>query len=133
MKKLLQPSILVASALFFATGLSYAEPLVLKAGEKADLGSAYWISRSQCKSLLKSFGGVDLLEGPPGIELTIREENVVARRQNCPDPVPGGMVVLAIGELSSKYQGTIKYQVRYKTEDGDQTSTHQREVELLPN
>ena len=101
MKKLLQPSILVASALFFATGLSYAEPLVLKAGEKADLGSAYWISRSQCKSLLKSFGGVDLLEGPP--------------------------------ELSSKYQGTIKYQVRYKTEDGDQTSTHQREVELLPN
>jgi len=84
-------------------------------------------------STLKGIAGVDLLDGPPGIELTIREESVVARKQNCPNKLPGGVVVLTAKEIPTKYAGTIKYRVRYKTEDGDKQSSHSKEIALFPN
>lgn len=107
------------------------DAVALKAGESTDLHPVYWIN--SCKSILKEFAGVDLLEGPRGIELSIREDNVMARRQNCPDKVPGGWVVLTAKEVTTTFSGKIQYRVRYKTEDGDKQSSHSKEIALYPN
>ena len=108
-----------------------AQDVSLKKGESAELGPVYW--QSNCTSILKSFGGIDLLDGPPGIELTIREDSVMARRQNCPNKMPGGIVVLTAKDVPSKFSGTIKYRVRYKTEDGDMQSSHSKSIALFPD
>ncbi len=121
---------LLSIALSMGAASAYAEEISLKAGESVDLGAVYWIQN--CQSILKGFGSVDLLEGPPGIDLTIREENVTARRQNCPNKVPGGTVVLTAKEVQSKFSGVLKYRVRYKTEDGDRQSSHSKNIALYP-
>ncbi|MBH1962917.1 MAG: hypothetical protein I8H77_01210 [Comamonadaceae bacterium] len=103
----------------------------LKIGESADLGAVYW--QSNCVSTLKKIVGVDMLDGPPGVELHIREETVMAKRQNCSNKLPGGVVVLTAKDIPQKFSGTIKYRVRYSTEDGDKQSSHSKEVFLSPN
>lgn len=108
-----------------------AQDISLRVGESVDLGPVYW--QSNCVSILKGIAGVDILDGPPGIELTIREENVTARKQNCQNKLPGGIVVLTAKEIPIKFSGTIKYRVRYKTEDGDKQSSHSKEIALFPN
>jgi PQQ-dependent catabolism-associated CXXCW motif protein len=112
--------------------ISHGHELTLSKGESADLGSVYWLDGS-CQSRLKEFAGVDLLEGPSGIELTIRKESVMAKKQNCPDKIPGGIVVLTAQDIPAAFSGTIKYRVRYKTEDGDKQSLHAKEISLTPN
>lgn len=124
-----QALILLAAAMAVSTGVM-AQSVSLKSGESADLGWVYWIAN--CRSILASFSGVDLLEGPKEVTLAIREGQVMARRQNCPSPVPGGTVVIKAGEVKEKYSGTIRYRVRYRTEDGDRQSSHSYRIELFP-
>lgn len=107
------------------------QDISLKAGESADLGAVFW--QNNCVSILKNIAGVDMLDGPPGVELGIREESVVARRQQCPNKLPGGVVILTAKEITKKFSGTIKYRVRYNTEDGEKQSTHSKEISLFPN
>src|SRR5262245_52417510 len=93
-----------------------AQDLSLKSGESMDLYPVYWIS--ECKSLLRSFAGIDILEGPPGVVLSIREDMVLARRQ-CPNKVPGGIVVVTVKDVPAKVSGVLRFRVRYNTVDGE--------------
>lgn len=111
-------------------GSAKAEEVSLRTGESADVAPAYWVEK--CQSILKSFAGVDVLDGPPGISLSIRESEVNPRRQNCPGKVSGGMVVVTANEVQSKISTTLKYRVRYNTEDGPKQSTHSIQLSLLP-
>ena len=123
---------LLTGAIFcFSVSQAVAQEVSLKSGESVDIGTVYWVA-ANCKSALKSFVGVDLLDGPKGIELSIREEPVAARRQNCPDKVPGGKVVLRAVNIPEKTEATIAYRVRYDTEDGDKQSSHKAKIALYP-
>ena len=118
----------ISIALCAGSGPALADEVTLRSGESADLHAAYWVNN--CKSLLKGFAGVDVLDGPAGISFAIREEPVLARRQNCPDKVPGGMVVVTAGKLAEKATVTVKYRVRYNTEDGQKQSNHSVQLVL---
>ncbi len=118
------------AALVFCCSVT-GQDFTLKAGESADLNPVYWVRN--CHSLLKSFIGVDVVEGPPNTELTIREESVLPVRQGCPNRVAGGMVVLKVKADAAKFDGAIKYRVRYNTEEGEKQSSHSRSVSILPN
>ena len=96
--------------------------LALKNGESADVFPVYWISN--CVSQLRSFGGIDVLEGPPGVSLSLKEGMVMARRQNCPNPVPGAMVVVTVRNAKQMSGATVTFRVRYVTFDGDRQSVH---------
>ncbi len=127
--------IISAAAAMLAAALAAGEVcaqevISLKAGESADLAGVYWIA--DCRSMLKGFAGVDVLDGPPGLALSIREQEVVARRQNCPNKVPGGVVVVTAREVPAKAAGLLKYRVRYETSDGPRQSTHSARIELYP-
>jgi hypothetical protein len=107
-----------------------AQVVSLKNGETAQLGQVYWVAN--CKSLLKSFAGVDILEGPPGVSLSIKKDMVYARRQNCPEMVPGGYVVATAKGVKASVSGALRYRVRYNTADGPQQSSHSVTINLFP-
>jgi len=106
----------------------HAQDISLKPGESADLHSVYWVSN--CVSTLLEFGGVDILEGPPGLEITIRRADVEAKRQNCVGKVPGGVLVLSAKAVEANWSGVLKYRVNYRTRDGNRQSSHQMRVAL---
>ena len=87
---------------------------------------------ADCKSELESFAGVDLLDGPPGVTLSNREEAVLPRRQNCPSKVAGGVVVASVKDVPAQIAGVLKYRVRYKTLDGPRQSSHSTQISLFP-
>ncbi len=106
-----------------------AEDKVLRPGGSVDLGNAFWASG--CTSSLITVVGVDLLSGPPGVQLSVRNEDVVPRQQDCPK-VPGGVIVATVKEVASPSTGTIRYRVRYKTTDGPHQSEHSVGISLQP-
>lgn len=120
----------IAAICILAASTANAQDISLKTGESADLGAAYWINN--CRSLLNSFAGVDVLDGPPGIVLSIREEDVYARRQNCPEKVRGGVIVVTARDVPLRSSSVLKYRVRYNTSDGQRQSTHSVAINLYP-
>src|SRR5690242_1507366 len=64
--------------------------LALKSGESTDLYPVYYVAN--CRSIMIGLPEIDLLEGPPELTLSIREEPVLPRRQGCAAKVPGGTV-----------------------------------------
>jgi hypothetical protein len=107
-----------------------AQSLALKSGESTDIGTVYWVE--SCQSLLKSFIGVEILEGPPGVVIALREQPVRARRQNCLSDVPGAIVTITAKEVTEKTNATLKYRVKYDTEDGKKQSNHTVKLDLYP-
>lgn len=104
----------------------------LKNGESVELHSVFWINNS-CQSRLLKLLGIDMLDGPPGLTLSLREGSVApSARYNCSNKVPGAMVVLTANGVTAKYQGTISYRVRYSTQDGNTQSSHTAKVQVFP-
>lgn len=120
----------VAAVLAFAGAPASAQDLTLKSGESSDLFGVYWIAN--CKSILKGFGGVDIVSGPPELKASLREEPVAAKRQGCAEKVPGAMVVLSLAPIAKEWEGTVRLRVRYSTEEGDKQSNHMVKVLLVP-
>jgi hypothetical protein len=117
-------------ALLFAgiPSASWAQDYSVKNGETIDLYPVYWVGN--CQSRLLKFEGIDLLEGPPGIVLKLREQKVFAVRQNCPNPIPGAIVTLTVQNVASKFSGTVAFRVRYFTEDGSKQSSHKIKLDI---
>lgn len=117
-------------ALSLSAALAQPASISLKAGESADIGTAYWVDG--CVSSLRSLVGVDVLDGPPGVALTIRKEDVLPVRQNCTNKVPGGTIVASVNAVPAAVSGTLKYRIRYNTATGPRQSTHELPISLLP-
>lgn len=124
--------VLAATLVFVASAVSaQTRQISLKSGERADVQAVYWVKN--CSSTLKKITGVDILEGgTPDIQLSVREEMVKATRQNCPDKVPGGVVVVTASEVTEKKSVLLQYRVKYETNDGMQQSTHSVQIDLSP-
>lgn len=114
----------------FAVSPALAQEVPLKAGQSADLHQVYWVDK--CQSILKRIVSVEKLSGPANVTLSIREQPVQARRQNCPGDIPGGMVVATAGAVAAASTETIEYRVVYDTQVGTRQSTHKRTLLLSP-
>ncbi|MFM2050628.1 MAG: hypothetical protein RL682_1119 [Pseudomonadota bacterium] len=121
---------LACVALLFIPISAAAQSVALKSGESTDLGAVYWVE--SCQSIVNSFIGVEILEGPPGVVIALREQPVRARRQNCPNEVPGAIVTITAKEVTEKTSATIRYRVKYDTEDGKKQSNHTVKIDLYP-
>jgi hypothetical protein len=120
----------VAWLVLFASPHAFAEEFFLKSNESIDLFAVYWVK--DCKSLLTSFAGVDVMDGPPGVTLSIREQDVLPQRQGCPSKVPGGIVAASVKDISAKLSGSLRFRVRYNTTDGLKYSNHTVQLSLFP-
>jgi len=102
----------------------------LKSGESAELGPLYFVVN--CRSMLKGTPEVEILEGPPGLTASVKEQMVLPRAQNCANRVKGGMLVVTAKEIENNSFGELNLRVTYHTLDGDRKSTVIYNVSLFP-
>jgi hypothetical protein len=110
--------------------LSGVQTIALKSGESAELGNLYYISN--CKSILTSTPEVEIIDGPPGVTASVREEMVPARMQKCASPVKGGKLFLAVKDVGDQSFSTLTLRITYRTRDGDRKLSHVFNLELFP-
>ena len=124
--------LVAAFALALATGgAAHAQDrLALKSGESVELGAVYWVIN--CRSVMIGLPEIEILEGLDGESLSIKEGMVMARRLNCPKPVPGGTLFITAKDVSEPTEGKLTYRLKYKTKDGDRQTSGAYRVSLYP-
>jgi hypothetical protein len=104
--------------------------LALRSNESTDLGPVYWAPR--CKSILKSTPEVEVLDGPPGVTVAIREGMVLPRYQSCANKVPGGTMVISTKEIEDPSYTQLTVRVTFRTKDGDRKLSQIYNLQLIP-
>jgi hypothetical protein len=74
-----------------------------------------------------------VLEGPPEIKVTVREEMVAPRRATCNDKIKGGVVVVTANDVKVRTEGKLTFRIKYKSKDGDRQTVHTYNVTLFPS
>src|SRR5438128_2668356 len=91
--------------------------LALKNGETIEIGVVYFVSN--CRSTMIGLPEIEILEGPRGATLRIKEEPVLPLRAQCPAKIPGGKLMLTVNGVTGPAEAKLTYRVKYKTFDGD--------------
>jgi hypothetical protein len=104
--------------------------IALKSGETADLGPLYYVYN--CKSVLKATPDAEIIEGPPGVTVSVREEMVLPRFQNCAKKVQGGMLVVTAKDIDDQSYTNMTIRITYKTKDGERKRSHVYAIALFP-
>jgi hypothetical protein len=113
------------------TGTAHAQvSIALRNGESTEVGTLWWVAH--CRSIMVGLPEVEILEGPPGLTLSIKEAMVVPRNLNCTNEVPGGLLVATAKDVTEPVQGKLVYRVKYKTRDGDRQRANTLDVSLFP-
>ena len=115
------------------TGVSAqaADVIALKSGETAEIANLFWVAA--CRSLLKGPMTVEVLEGPPGVTASIREQKIVPHAANCAKPVAGGILLLtAPAEIKQRAEAKVVLRVKYPTVDGERQKGHNIDLTLVP-
>jgi hypothetical protein len=121
---------LAAALAFMQAPARSAESVALKSGETTELGPEYWVAN--CRSILKGAMTVEILEGPPDVAASIREQDVLPRKQNCARPVQGGVLVLTAREIKTQIQAKLILRVKFPTADGERQKSRNIDLTLLP-
>jgi hypothetical protein len=106
------------------------ESIALKSGESTEIGSVWWVEH--CRSIMVGLPEVEILEGPPGLTLSLKEAMVIPRRLNCTNEVPGAILVATVKDVTEPVQGRLIYRIKYKTKDGDRQRANTYNVSLFP-
>ena len=122
----------IASALIGTVAQAQAEPrrVAAKNGESIELGPVYWIVN--CRSVMIGLPEIEVLEGPPGVALSIKEEQVLPRRHGCAAKVQGGTLVLNAKGVTEPAEAKLTYRLKYKTKDGARQTSNAYIVSLFP-
>jgi hypothetical protein len=104
--------------------------IALKSGESSEVGNVYWVSN--CRSLLKGTPEAEVLEGPPGVTVTIKEAMVLPRAQNCAKTVPGGIMVISARNVEDPSYTSMTVRITYRTRDGDRRFSQVFNLSLIP-
>jgi hypothetical protein len=105
--------------------------IALKNGETFELPNAYYISTT-CKSLLIATPEVEILDGPPGVSVAVKEAMVTPRAYNCAKPVTGGKVIISAKDVDEPSFTTMTLRYRFKTRDGDRFWSQVYKISLFP-
>jgi hypothetical protein len=104
--------------------------IALKDGETFELGAAFYVV--DCKSTAIGQPQVEILEGPPGVTLAIREGMVAARSSGCANKVPGGTLTATAKGIKEATVSRLIYRIKYKTQDGDRQKAGFYFIALVP-
>jgi hypothetical protein len=104
--------------------------IAVKNGESVELASVYW--QSNCRSTVIGTPQVEILEGPPEIEMSIKESMVVPRAQGCTQPIPGGKLFVTAKDIKETRITRLIYRIKFKTKDGDRQTANAYYVGLVP-
>ena len=122
--------LLAASCLIMSNELKGQQRLAIKNGESVELHPVYYVSH--CHSIMLGLPEIEVLEGPPELTFSIREEPVLPRRQSCAAKVPGGMLLLMAKGVTEKMEAKLTYRVKYSTKDGPRQTSSAYIVSVFP-
>jgi hypothetical protein len=125
--------LLAASYLIMSSelkGQNVPQRLAIKNGESMELHPVYYVSH--CHSIMIGLPEIEVLEGPPELRFSIREEPVLPRRQGCAAKVPGGTLLLMAKGVTEKMEAKLTYRVKYNTKDGPRQTSSAYIVSLFP-
>lgn len=105
--------------------------IALKGGESVDLRNFFFITN--CQSVLTAPTVVEVLEGPDEVSLKIRDEMILPRAQNCPRPVPGGIVVATASEVAQPKEAKLTFRLKFSTKMGPRQNSNTYIVSLYPS
>jgi hypothetical protein len=133
MKRFLKMASIAAIACLNQQALAQDSPksIALKNGESVDLLPV--LGEKNCRSILTATPTVEVLEGPPEVKVTVREDMVTPRRAACKDKIKGGVVVVTANDVKARTEGKLTFRVKYKSKDGDTQRAHTYDVTLFPN
>ncbi len=133
MKNFLKISIVAATACLHQQALAENAPqsIAVKSGESVDLMPVF--GEKNCRSILTETPTVEVLEGPPEVKVSVREEMVAPRRAACKDKIKGGVVVLTANGAKARTEGKLTFRVKYKGRDGERQTAHTYDVVLFPS
>jgi hypothetical protein len=127
--------LLVAAGSFGSTSV-YAQTIrgsatiALKSGETSEVGDVYFAQN--CKSFLKATPEAEILDGPPGVSVAIKEAMVLPRAEKCANRIPGGILVISAKNVDDPSYAPITVRITYKTRDGDRKFSHVFNLSLIP-
>ena len=104
--------------------------IALKAGESIELHTVYWVTN--CRSIMVGLPEIEILEGAEQISLSMKQEMVLPRRQNCANRVPGGILVATAKGVKEPTEGKLTYRLKYKTKDGERPRGYAFRLSLFP-
>ena len=104
--------------------------IAFKSGESIQLMNVFDIVN--CRSVAITAPEVEVLEGPPELTVTIKEQPIVPRAYNCANPVPGGKLVVTAGEIDRPKEAKLTFRVKSKARNGDHQWAYVYDVSLFP-
>ncbi len=104
--------------------------LMVKNGESIEVGTVYYVA--QCRSIMTGLPEVEVLEGPPEVTLSIKEQPVLPRGQGCAQKVAGGTIMLTAKGITAPTESKLAYRVNYKTRDGNRQTSRTYVISLYP-
>jgi hypothetical protein len=104
--------------------------LALKNGETIQVGSVYWVMN--CRPVMIGLPEIEILEGPAGVTLSIKEEEILPRVQGCATKVPGGRLMMSAKDITEPMEARVTYRLSYKTKDGPRQTSHSYVLSLFP-
>jgi len=121
---------MIAALVVCADANAQPRRLSIKNDETIEIGTVYYIM--QCRSIMIGLPEIEMLESPPGVKLSIREEPVLPRAQGCAAKVPGGTLMMTAKDVKEKVEGTMTYRLKYKTKDGERQTGNSYIVSVFP-
>lgn len=105
--------------------------IALKNGENIEFGDVYFIA-ANCSSLLTATPEVEIVDGPPGVAVTVKRAMVVPRFYGCAKPVAGGKIMIAAKDVEDYSYSRMVLRVTYKTRSGNWQRSQHINVALFP-
>ena len=107
------------------------EDVALRSGESMEFGDVYFIG-ANCRSLLTATPEVEVMDGPPGVAVSIKQAMVVPRLFGCGKPVSGGRMLFSANNIEDYSYTRMVLRVTYKTRNGNIQRSQHVNVTLFP-
>ncbi len=105
--------------------------IALKSGETTEFGNV-WMITHECRSILTATPEVEIMEGPPGVTVEIKQAMVVPRAYSCANPVAGGKMMISAANIEEYSHSRMVLRVTYRTRSGDRQRSQHINVTLFP-
>jgi hypothetical protein len=126
----------VASAAVLAGAAAHGQTITgsltiaLKSGESTEVAELYAVTN--CRSLLTRTPEAEVVDGPPGVSVAVKEAMVLPRQQKCAKRVAGGKLVIMANDIEEPSYTPLTIRVTYRTRDGDRQSSAVFNLSLIP-
>jgi hypothetical protein len=104
--------------------------LTARSGQVIDVRPVF--RQINCRGTLVARPEVEVLQSPPELTLSIKDEMVEVPGANCPAKVKGAMVVVTVGQIAQPMQGRLIFRVKYKGKYRESQTGHAYDYSLSP-